>query len=446
MNLIKHLSNAKLLLLAIIFLASVGAADAQKMDRIERERMVTMLKNIKNAIKKDYYDPNYHGIDLEARFDQAEKRLKEVDTVGQSLAVISQALMDFKDSHLYFYPPSTNISVEYGWRVGTFDDSVYITHVKSKSDAEAKGVKVGDLVLGIEGFRPNKKELSKVLQFYNILSKRTKLRLTLLSPGSEQPRDLTIESEIDKDPKYFTKENFALLLDTSGKTVIDYNYFKRVGNVMIWKMPSFSMAPSFIDTFVGKVMNSPNLILDLRGNGGGLVVSLERLAEYMFDKDLTIATLKGREEMKPSVSKTKGVSGYKGKLVVLIDADSGSASEIFARLVQLQKRGVVVGDVSAGAVMQARSYITATGANDEVFYGASITNADVIMSDGKSLEHVGVIPDELVIPTGMDLAKQRDPALSKALKILGAEMSPDEAGKIFSYKWTKDNRIEIDVK
>ena len=66
------------------------------------------------------------------------------------------------------------------------------------------------------------------------------------------------------------------------------------------------------------------------------------------------------------------------------------------------------------------------------------------MSDGKSLEHIGVTPDELVLPTGNDIANQRDPVLAKAIEMLGGKISAEEAGNFFVYKW-KGDRIEIDV-
>lgn len=428
----------------------VGPVNAQKMDSIERGRMKSMLKTIKNAIKDDYYDATYHGIDLDARFKKAEERLEQVETTGQALGVIAQALLDFDDSHLYFVPPVTNVDVEYGWRMRMYGDKCFVTLVKPKSDAEAKGLKAGDQILSVENFRPTRKDLWKMNYYFNIVSKRPGLKLSILSPGETTPRELQIQSRIRQLPKVIgINELIFDYFKQDTRSAVSFNYFKYVGGATIWKMPSFSIPPEDIETLMKKIKGS-SLILDLRGNGGGYVVTLERLAGFMFDKDLQIAELKGRKELKPQKSKTRGADVYAGKLIVLVDHQSGSAAEIFARLVQLQKRGIVIGDVSAGAVMQSRGFYTTVGANDEVAYGASITHADVIMSDGKSLEHVGVIPDELVIPTGQDLAKLRDPVLARAIELAGGSVSADEAGKFFVYKWrenTKDQDvIEVEVK
>ena len=428
----------KFVLLAACVLTALQTVEAQKkMDGIERDRMKTILKNIKNEVKKNYYDPNFHGIDIEERFTQAEARLKEIETTGQAFAVIAQVLMDFNDSHLYFLPPATNLSVEYGWRMQMFGDKGFITTVKPGSDADAKGLKIGDRILAVENFRPSKKELWKMLYYYNVLSKRAKLNLTILSPGEEKPRQLEVNSDIKQEMNVITKETLYKLFDTGGAANIDKHLFIKVGGVSVWKMPTFAFDPRDVDLLMGKIKGSSSLILDLRGNGGGYVKTLEKIAGYLFDKDLKIADLKGRREMEPQTSKTKGADSFKGKLVVLIDAESGSAAEIFARLVQLEKRGKVLGDVSSGAVMQSSSF-SATTSNDSVFYGASVTNADVIMSDGKSLEHVGVTPDELIVATGEDLAKRRDPVLAKAFETLGNGMTAEQAGGFFQYKWKSD--------
>jgi C-terminal processing protease CtpA/Prc len=86
-------------------------------------------------------------------------------------------------------------------------------------------------------------------------------------------------------------------------------------------------------------------------------------------------------------------------------------------------------------VMEARHYDEQNGSDTVVFYGVSVTDADVIMSDGKSLEHVGVTPDELLLPSVAALANNRDPVLAHAAESVGVKISSEEAGKVFPYEW-----------
>jgi len=177
------------------------------------------------------------------------------------------------------------------------------------------------------------------------------------------------------------------------------------------------------------------LILDLRRNRGGAVESLERLVGNLFDHDITIANMKLRKESKPMVANSRGDSGFKGRLIVLVDSDSASASEILARVVQLEKRGTVIGDRSSGKVMRSRLYSHQIGLDTVVFYGFSVTDADLVMSDGNSLEGPGVLPDEVLLPTAEDLRNQRDSVLSRAVAMAGGTLDPGEAGKLFPFRW-----------
>jgi C-terminal processing protease CtpA/Prc len=110
---------------------------------------------------------------------------------------------------------------------------------------------------------------------------------------------------------------------------------------------------------------------------------------------------------------------------------------LFARTVQLEKRGTVVGDRSQGAVMRSRFHDHESGMDIVAFYGASVTDADIVMSDGKSLEHAGVLPDHWSLPTGADMAAHRDRVLSLAASIVGVEIEPEKAGTFFPLKWRK---------
>ena len=88
--------------------------------------------------------------------------------------------------------------------------------------------------------------------------------------------------------------------------------------------------------------------------------------------------------------------------------------------------------------MASRMFDDQIGMGTVILYGASITVSDLIMSDGKSLEKIGVTPDEVRLPSAQDLASGRDVVMSYAASLFGVTLDPAEAGKLFP--------IEIKVK
>src|SRR4029079_19011941 len=122
---------------------------------------------------------------------------------------------------------------------------------------------------------------------------------------------------------------------------------------------------------------------------------------------------------------------FTGPLVVLVDSATGSAAEMIARVVQLEKRGAVIGDRTAGAFMTARMFPHTIGIDAIAFYATTISIGDVRMADGGSLEHVCLVPDERALPTGADLAASRDPFLSRAIVRLGGDITPEDAGRLY---------------
>ena len=432
--------NSKIIF-TVIFLclfcfAPHSFAQADKMDSIGKQQIMGMLQNVKKAIKSDYYDanPQFGGMDLETRFKAAEEKLRTTESLGQAFSIIAQTIVDLNDSHTMFYPPARNAITEYGWRMRMYGDKAFITAVKENSDADKKGLRVGDEVLKVNGFRPARKELWKMLYYYEILSPKTTMTFEVKSPGGEV-RQLQVATRVTPLKKTINLSDTFDLSNAGREGDADKGattYFKEVGNdVLVWKLPTFSFDPKDVGGFVGKAKNKKALILDLRGNGGGAVPTLEEMIGYFFDHDLKISDLKGRKKLDPSQAKTKGANVFKEKLIVLIDSDSASASEVFARTMQLEKRAVILGDLSAGAVMQSRPHSFQMGVDKSFSYGMNLSMADVIMSDGKSLEHVGVVPDELILPTGQDLAERGDPVLARALELSGQKVESSVAGKFF---------------
>jgi len=208
--------------------------------------------------------------------------------------------------------------------------------------------------------------------------------------------------------------------------------------LMVWKFEEFAHAESEIDAVMAKARKHKGLVIDLRGNGGGAERTMLRVIGNLFDRDVNVGEIKRRKETKPLVARTRGGDNvYKGDLVVLVDSGSGSASELFARVIQLEKRGTVLGDRTAGAVMRSRMHPHESGVDVVAPYGASVTDADIVMTDGQSLEHVGVTPDKPMLPTAADMAAGRDPVLAYAASLVGVKLEPEKAGTFFPYKWPK---------
>lgn len=430
--------------LVVLAVGLLSARQAPLLNSTERARAKEMLNEIKSAIRNDYYDKTFHGLDLNQHFKDAEAKIDTAVSQGHAYAIIAQALIDLNDSHTYFLPPDRPAKYESGWKMSIIGDQCYVVAVKADSDAAAKGLKPGDRLLQFDAFAPQRDQLWKAQYLYHVLSPRRVLKVVVQTPG-EQPRALELAAKVTPRPKDERISLDSVLdggsLSFDSEPLVRPSRVQRVGDVAIWKLDSFGFKPDEVDPiFDAVVKGASSLIVDVRGNHGGLVKTLEQVVSRLFDRDVKIADVKGRKSTKTSVAK-KRKNPFAGKVVVLVDSDSASAAEILARVVQLEKRGIVIGDRSSGSVMQGLFHgfaIEVPDASDDVVlipYGASITDADLIMSDGQSLERVGVTPDEVVLPTPEDLRERRDPVLARAAAALGATLSPVAAGGMFPIEW-----------
>jgi len=433
------LRSAVVCTLVSAVLAAAALVFAQGLRDTDRTRGRTMLRVIKKDLLNRYYDPTFHGLDLEARFQEAEQALEQATSVGHMFGIIAQAVVDLGDSHTRFIPPGRTARFEYGWRMRVVGDAPYIIAVKPGSDAEAKGLKVGDALLAIDGNPPTRANAGMFRYRYFLVRPAVQMRLTVQSPGGPA-RQIDVATKVDMGRRFKDltegEDYWDLLREAEGNSV-DHRFLESAAQgLLVWNMPSFVESESRIKATAAKMNRFKSVVLDLRGNSGGYVKILTLLLGHFFDHDVTVAQPVGRSKtLKPMVAKSQGERAFKGRVVVLIDSDSGSAAELFARAIQLEKRGVVTGDRSAGAVMQSRVYTRQTAGEYVLLYGISITETDLIMADGKSLEGEGVVPDEAVLPTGADLAAGRDPALAQAVLKAGGLLLPEDAGKAFPFVW-----------
>ena len=412
------------LVLAAPLAARQPAAPPKTISNFDRGASLTMLANVKADLKDNYYDKTFRGIDVEAVFAEAQQRVKAANSLNETVAIIADVLMRLNDSHTTFLPPDRKARIIYGWQAAMIGDEPYVTAVLAGSDAEKKGLAAGDRIVYWNRFQPNRQNLWQIYYLYNFVRPQALQRVIVRKPGGAE-QTIDVESKVEQRPQMSLEDLLIEMLNAIGTTP---DRITTLGEICVWKYTAF-MDPKAVEAGVKVARKSKSLVLDLRGNGGGNVEAMRELVSRVFDREVHLAVETTRRGQKPIDVKGRK-NAFTGPIVVLVDSSSASASEMTARLVQIEKRGTVIGDRTAGAVMTSRIFPHTLGIDSIAFYATTIAVGDVRMTDGASLEHTGVTPDEIVLPTGADLAAGRDPALARAIATLGGTITPERAGKL----------------
>jgi carboxyl-terminal processing protease len=415
-----------------------AAPATQGFSKFDRDQGRMMLKRVKEDLTSYYYDPTFHGVSVDEVFAKADDAIAHADSHAQIFSAIAGALHTLDDSHTFFVPPAWSAKIEYGWGIRMVGDRCYVDAVQPGSDAEAQQLKRGDLVLSIDGEPPTRAHLLDMIYDQRLLAPRGS-SLLVVKPPSGRQREVIVHAKVTPGKRVLSRsaDLSDAIRELKDEAYLNRHRFEAMGEEMlIWKMPEFNMNRDDVGRVVTRARKQKCLVVDLRGNPGGSIETVESMVGGFVGDKAPIADVKSRLKLPPMVSR-KMPSHYEGKLVVLIDSDSASSSEIFARAMQLSGRGTVLGDHSSGSVMMARHYDASTGSGGSLPFGSSITIADVIMSDGQSLEKAGVTPDELLLPTAEDLANNRDPVLSRAAAICGVTLDPERAGALFPIEWER---------
>lgn len=396
-----------------------------------REYSLRMLDEMGEILNEYYYDSKFHGIDLKTRLETAKTRVKTLQYNWQMYRVLVQVLMEFNDSHTRMILPPRTDYFQYGIGLQMIGDECYITSVKKDSDAQKQGVGVGDQIVSLGKFTPNRRDLWKMLYVLYKLDPTDTLDLKIRKPDGVE-KSLTVQAKTMTDKEFRAEQK-------ARKDKSKYEPFKcqEVSKDIIGcKLYSFIVEKNDIDKMMKQVAKYPKFILDLRGNGGGYVLIEQYLLSYFFDHEVKIADLVTKKKTETRITKSLGDKQYKGEVAVLVDSNSASAAEMTARVLQIEKRAKIYGDFSSGSVMTSitvpfRSLMGALADAAIIQTGMSVTIADVIMRDGSRLENKGVVPDEVLQPSGLGLAQKTDPVLAYAAIKLGATVSPEQAGAYY---------------
>lgn len=225
-----------------------------------------------------------------------------------------------------------------GALIRKMDDATYFVEPYEGSPALKAGVKAGDKILSIDGKDMLGKQSDEV------------------SSSLKGPKGTIVKVKVERDGQVVDiniERDEIKLPDVPYSGMLD----QKVGYI---KLNSFTQtASSDVKKAFVKLQSedAQALVLDLRGNGGGLLIEAVRIVNMFVKKGQTVVTTKGRIPEENHVYATQDQPmDLNIPLVVLIDENSASASEIVAGTLQDLDRAVIIGTTSFGKGLVQRTY------------------------------------------------------------------------------------------
>ncbi|HLW47498.1 MAG TPA: S41 family peptidase [bacterium] len=338
---------------------------------------------------------------------KATGRLTETDL---AYAAVDGMLQSLHDSHTGFVPPSLYQEIkrrENGQAAFTGvgivllhrDGQYYISEIYPGGPAEQAGIHVFDRIVGVDGHATTNLAEDDVSQMIRGTS-GVAVTLTVTRTGSSTPIDIAIVRQPIHVPTVTDR-----MLDGQIGYVRLYEFVPGVGS---------GIRNAMQDLRSGGMQA---LVLDLRGNPGGLVSELRDVSAAFLPQGSPVLQMRTRTG-RSVVMQTSNPPVMPAALpmVVLVDEGTASAAELLSAAIQEQGRGVIEGTKTAGAVEIGITIDLPEGA------GMSVTVARVLTGKGTRLEGQGVTPDTAEDLTSQAMDQGRDSQLDRAVQILDTQL------------------------
>lgn len=404
-----------------------------------RALFVQSFDQVWTTIDERHWDPEKVGAAWDAARDELRPKVEQANTPAEARAIMTDLISRLDQTHFGIIPGSAYADLEAaegereptgsggtaGIQLRVVDGVALVTRVEPGSAGEAAGVKPGwtlesvgkvkaqRLIEGVAEAHADSKLLgafqamtvSSLLDgsvgapvkatFRDDRNRRRAVELTLKAPtgtrtvfGNLPPQYVAVESKtLDGNIGYFA-----------------LSIFFAPGEVM----PKFQ---NFVETHE----NARGLIIDLRGNIGGIGVMANGMSGYLVSEpNKELGTMITRA-MKLRFFVSPQPTVFSGPVALLVDEMSMSTSEILAGGLRDLKRVRIFGTPTPGAALP--SHIEKLPSGDRFQFAV----ANYISAGGDVLEGVGVAPDELVKPDRAALLAGRDPVIEAAVTWINSQ-------------------------
>jgi carboxyl-terminal processing protease len=314
-----------------------------------------------------------------ARLNEVRTGLTPSATILEFVTAAAEGLDDYSsfltaDQLREVYSQIEGNFVGLGVELKAENGALLIVHVIPGSPAERAGILAQDRIVAVDGKSTAELSTDEAASMLTG-SEGTYVRVTVYSANTE-PRVLNIRREHVDVPSL---ENPKIVDSDFGIAYIRIPAFQKTTardlETALWDLHRQGMR---------------SLVLDLRGNPGGLLTASVEVADKFLTEGNIVST-RGRSPQEDFNYQAHYGGTWRVPLVVLIDGDSASASEIFAGAIKDNNRGTIVGTTSFGkGSVQGIFPLGFAGA------GVRLTTAKFYSPSGAAISHHGVVPHEAV--------------------------------------------------
>ena len=390
-------------------------------------------------VRDTHFDSAYNGVDWNAVRTELRPRAEAAKTTGELRGVITAMLSRLGQSHFALVPSSAESaakdgsgdpgggSATPGFDLRLVGTDILVTGVAREGGAATAGVKPGWRLTAIAG-RPVKDLLQRLpaglndrlrgLEAWRLIQSRLRgYEGSAIELAFEDGAGAPVQRSVTRQPEHGQPVTvgslptmFVRVEDAEHKTPGG----RRAGLIgfNVW-MP---VVDGLFQKAVDRFRDADGIILDLRGNPGGLAAMLMGISGHFVSERRPLGIMKTRStELRFVVNprevdaESRAVPVYSGPVAIVVDAMSGSASECFTGGMQSIGRARVFGQTTMGQALPALF--------DKLPNGDILIHAygDFVTADGTRLEGRGVIPDQELPLRREDLLAGRDRSLEAAL-------------------------------
>lgn len=368
----------------------------------------TLFLDSWKAIKDEYFDRSFNHQKWQK---WREHYIDYIETMEDAYIAIDSMLESLDDPYTRFLDPveyeDQNMNIDaklfgIGVNIAKIKGNTVVVDVLKDTPAQKAELKVGDILTKVS---------DKSLKG---LTLRSVAELVRGEVGTNV--DIEILRKKERINKKITREEIDI------KSVESKMLDNKMAYIKISSFLSQETAYEFAKALI-ETKDSKGIIIDLRGNHGGLLPNAIFIAN-MFLKDGKIVSIVDQEGNKEDISASAKFDIYIDKpVVILVNGSSASASEILSGALKDHGKATLVGETTYGKGLVQKIYKLSSKT------GMNITIARYLTPKGSDINKVGIKPDVTVEMKEEDFWSDRDPQLDKAKKVLAEEVKEFVASK-----------------